>query len=73
MLRSRSEILVPECIKYAHDCESRGDDNKALVSKRGSLGRDILVLAPFKHSFVNTVQADAVRVGFSRNLVELRR
>ena len=70
-VRAGSKVFVPKGVDDAQDGEPRGDHHKALVPHGGTLWRDVLVLAPFEHSFVNTVQADAVRVGLSRNLVKL--
>ena len=70
-VRARSEVFVPKGVDDAQDGEATGDNHKALVGRGRTLWRDVLVLAPFEHTFVNTVQADAIGVGFSRYLVEL--
>ena len=70
-VRAGSKVFVPKGVDDAQDGEPRGDHHKALVPHGGTLWRDVLDLAPFEPSFVNTVQADAVRVGLPRNLVKL--
>ena len=70
-VRARSEVFVPKGVDDAQDGEAAGDNHKALVGGGWTLWRDILVLAPFEHTFVNTVQADAIGIGFPRNFVEL--
>ena len=62
---ARSEIFVPESVEYSHDSESRGDYHEALIGECGSLRRDVFVLAPFEHAFMNTVQADGIRIGLT--------
>ena len=69
-VRSRSKVFVPKGVDNAHNSETGSDDHKALISHGRSLRRDVLVLAPFQHSLMNTVQADTVRIGFTRNLIK---
>ena len=70
-VRARSEIFVPKGVDNAQDGEAGSDDHEALVAHGGPLGRDVLVLTPFEHSLMDTIQANTVGIRFPRNLIEL--